>query len=525
MIALYKHLGVQYRQADFSYSFSMLSGADDEKTREITTSMIYNGASGREGVSMPSTVVPDARKNVSLLSTPLAFTFALLTDLHAYGVFVLSTLVLLLFYLRLVVLSLPIHIPDQLHIPFTLYSISLKWIPIPRRPTNKFLTLLEWTEMTTPRGRIVRFLELDVRWQLFVEDVLVPLFSAVCTASRESVWEHPVEEFLGAQIRPRIRSDHSYLDADYVWLTFGTHHYVVTDGVRDVVRRITRPIPPTNIHLSTRIVALAYNADVPLQQPTVDIQCEDGTIYTDFAHIIVATQADHAANLLDSYLDTLPSRVSTVKKNQSALDTHRSLVASQVENLRRFTYCRTLVVNHTDSTLLPSDRRDWRDLNLVMAPAIDWAMEDEIQVKDPTHLSVPLTYAMATHILSPSEGIYQTTNPIVPPRADHVLSVSRLERAVVTIESKDAVQGFWKERKQRKWKWGTAGRWGSALGPLQGAGRLQEGRSVPGIWLSGSYAGCGIPLLEACVVSGRNVVEKGVWKSEGVSVRSVGRLW
>lgn len=45
----------------------------------------------------------------------------------------------------------------------------------------------------------MRFLELDVRWQLFVEDVLVPLFSAVCTTARETVWEHPVEEFLGAR--------------------------------------------------------------------------------------------------------------------------------------------------------------------------------------------------------------------------------------------------------------------------------------------------------------------------------------
>ena len=299
--------------------------------------------------------------------------------------------------------------------------------------------------------------------------------------------------------------------------------------MRDVVARITRPIPPSNIHLSTPITSLSYNADVPLQQPTIDIHCASGAVHTDFAHVILATQATHAAGLLDTYLDTLPARRLAPRKSQGALDQHRAVVASQVENLRRFTYCQTLVVNHTDAGLLPNAREDWRDLNLVMAPAVDWAMEDEIQVKDAAHLSVPLTYAMATHILSHNDeeghGVYQTTNPIVPPRAERVLSVARLERAVVTVESKDAVSGFWKERKQRKWKWGTEGRWGSALGPLQGAGRLQEGRGVPGLWVCGSYAGCGIPLLEACVVSARNVVEKGVWKSEGVSVRSVGRLW
>ena len=147
-----------------------------------------------------SSLVPSSRKSFSLLSAPLGFALAVLRDLHAYGLFALSTLLLVLFYLRLVVLALPIHIPDLLHVPFTLYSVPTRWVPVPRRPTNRYMTLLEWTEATTPRGRIVRWLEIDVRWQLFVEDVLVPLFSAVCTAPRESVWEHPVEEFLGTSI-------------------------------------------------------------------------------------------------------------------------------------------------------------------------------------------------------------------------------------------------------------------------------------------------------------------------------------
>ena len=48
---------------------------------------------------------------------------------------------------------------------------------------------------------------------------------------------------------------------------------------------------------------------------------------------------------------------------------------------------------------------------------------------------------------------------------------------------------------------------------------------MPDVWLWGGYAQCGIPLLEGCVVSARNVVEQGVWASEGVDARKAGRLW
>ena len=69
-----------------------------------------------------------------------------------------------------------------------------------------------------------------------------------------------------------------------------------------------------------------------------------------------------------------------------------------------------------------------------------------------------------------------------------------------------------------EWSWGCAGQGGGLLEPLQGAGRLEDTAAdcVPGIWFCGSYAYCGIPLLEGCVVSARNVVEQGIWVSEGI---------
>ncbi|PSS31937.1 hypothetical protein PHLCEN_2v2297 [Hermanssonia centrifuga] len=491
LIALYKHLGVKFRQADFSYSFSTLTNLSDTLQRQITTTMIYNGASGRDGVSMPSNMLPPTAKS-SLLSAPSS----LVAHLHIYVTFMLSMFLLVVFYLRLVLFSLPIQVPESISSSWVAFSIPL-WLPFPTRPRNKCLTLREWTERTTPNNAISRWLKLDVQWQHFVKEVLVPLFSAVCTAGEDRIWNHPVEELL-----------------DYIYLTFGTHHYVVLNGVRDVVRKITTPVPPSNIHLSTPIVALVPGSPDGVSVSTVDIHCASNVVFSGFEHVILATQANHAGPLLKAYCDRLPESTSP---DSSHLDHHRDLVAAQTSCLENFEYCRTIVVNHTDSTLLPSCPRNWRDLNLVMTT------EPPLQA-DASDLCLPPTYAMATHILPKLKGVYQTTNPIVPPAATTILSVAHLERAVVTICGKNALAGLWQEREENKWKWGCAGSDGGRLGSLQGAGRSRQCR-VPGIWICGSYAHCGIPLLEGCVVSARNVVEQGIWASEDVDLSTLPPLW
>jgi hypothetical protein len=53
----------------------------------------------------------------------------------------------------------------------------------------------------------------------------------------------------------------------------------------------------------------------------------------------------------------------------------------------------------------------------------------------------------------------------------------------------------------------------SELGLLQGAA---VGENGPRIWACRAHAYCGIPLLEGCVVSARNVVEWGIFNHEGV---------
>jgi microfibrillar-associated protein 1 len=90
------------------------------------------------------------------------------------GLFLLFTLQTVLCYLRLIAMALP----------FT-------------RPADVAgMTFKEWSQYSEPRG-VLASVGAEGVWREFVKNVLVPLFSAVCTASEDDVMEHPVEEFLG----------------------------------------------------------------------------------------------------------------------------------------------------------------------------------------------------------------------------------------------------------------------------------------------------------------------------------------
>lgn len=127
---------------------------------------------------------------------------------------------------------------------------------------------------------------------------------------------------------------------------------------------------------------------------------------------------------------------------------------------------------------------------------------------------------MTTQVLVPppafkdelSVPVFQTTNPFVAVHDDRILSVATLERAVLTMNAKDALRGLCRETRRAWWQSSAEAEY--TLGDLQGAGR-RESDARPGIWLCGSYAHVGIPLLEGCVVSARNVY-RGICESEGI---------
>ena len=170
LIQLYKSLGVAFRQADFSYSFSLFFPSTSTSTRKISTTMIYNGASGREGVSMPSVI-----NEVYLQTKSESMVVRATTKVTIIAMFILMTMQVLFNYLRLILLSVPFLRP--------------------RRLEN--LTFREWTTKTVPSGVLAQLIGLDTAWKDFIKQILIPLFSAVCTASETDVMNHPMEDFLG----------------------------------------------------------------------------------------------------------------------------------------------------------------------------------------------------------------------------------------------------------------------------------------------------------------------------------------
>ncbi|KAJ3986320.1 hypothetical protein F5890DRAFT_1005281 [Lentinula detonsa] len=467
LISLYKHLGISFRKTDFSYSFSRLIPKNDDNSRQITTDIIYNGNSGIAGVSIPS--------SMRLSGKVLSSIHAAAAEAYVYGIFLLMCIKLLILYIRVLLLSIPIFRPQDV----------------------EEMTFRTWSTSMIPRGSLARWTSLDLAWMEFTQAVLVPLFSAVCTAPESDIYDHPVEEFL-----------------DYMWLTFGHHHYVALNGVQEVVSKLISGVQ--HVHLSSPISSIQIDPDDPSTCSIHVSNRDKARVHTGFHHIIFATQAVRAVPLLESFASSLPPHAKA----------KRRAVEDQVACLRQFTYCSTLVINHTDPSLLPDDIQDKRDLNLISLDRNSHPSKTQevnlSEVEDAWSLRcLPPSYTMATHVLTPPEGypahlttIYQTTNPIIEPRESRILSVATLERAVLTVQSKQALKGLNVEY-ERKW-WQGAGQGKSRLGPLQGARRGDELDQTPGIWICGSYAYSGIPLLEGCVVSAKNVVQQGIWKSEGV---------
>lgn len=471
LIAFYTRLGVLFRRSNFSYSFSFFDALPSHRTEEsekdlvhraafaIHPTLIYDGASGSAGISVPTvlkqvyTTLP--RRTFRRAQAQLAFLFA----------FSMTMASLVFFFLRLQFLASP-------------------WL---RGKSARDLSWAEWAERMTPRGPLARMAGLDARWRAFVQDVCIPLFSAVCTAPREDIEEHPAEEFL-----------------DYIWQTFLTHHYVVSHGMRDVVARLSSQIPASHIHVGAPATALLPD---PHASGRVVIACGTGgnpALHAGFDHVVLATQANHAAPLVAAYAHAL--------EQQQAVAA--AACASRLSAcLSRFEYRKTVVVNHTDDCLLPANHSDRRDLNFVISSSSFAGVDGKPTAADASGLLLPPTYTMATHMLprpagrAPGVAILQTTNPTIAPRPGSVLSVARLERALVTRASKAAVQSLCAEKDDRV-----------NVGALQGVARREHGSSAAGIWVVGSYAHSGIPLLEGCVASAREIVERGVLRCEGASV-------
>jgi predicted NAD/FAD-binding protein len=278
--------------------------------------------------------------------------------------------------------------------------------------------------------------------------------------------------------------------------------YVVACGVQQVVQTISAPLQ--HVHLETQITTIQPNANPEYRFELID---EHGHSYN-VDHIIFATQGNQAISMLKCYHDIIKQQ-ETQQSYQDWKSKSKPLLEQlelQMAMLQKFEYDTALVINHTDTRLLPTDASNWKALNLaIVDKAVDPGDSDLI-------VPYPHDTTMATHILnmthtavSKIEGnggaLYmQTTNPCVSVDPKKILSVAWFERATVTLDSKKALQQLFAVTKESDIP---------ELGPCQGKN---------GIWFVGSYCWKGIPLLEGCVASAEHVVTKGIASAENITI-------
>ncbi|KAI7831581.1 hypothetical protein BC939DRAFT_437470 [Gamsiella multidivaricata] len=227
---------------------------------------------------------------------------------------------------------------------------------------------------------------------------------------------------------------------------------------------------------------------------------------------------------------------------------------SQIQTLLKFPYERTQVVCHTDTSFLPKDPGSWRLLNIakstaanILASPFDMVTaeleqqreregstrfsiksfitsgESELKNRKKGHdsgISSPewqsgsttptstasqsYNSAMATHIMNNTASslgtttkFLQTTNPIFQPKPETVISSAWFERAVVNPESMKAVDELNQQMEDQVERLLAAAKMGT-----------QSASISDRVWFVGSYAYPGIPLLEGCVVSAVQVMER-----------------
>ncbi|WVF68125.1 hypothetical protein IAT40_002888 [Kwoniella sp. CBS 6097] len=324
--------------------------------------------------------------------------------------------------------------------------------------------------ITIPIMRYSPCTPLGDSFEFFIAQIVLPLFSSVGTMTASDVWDLPVRVIL-----------------EYVHKTFGTSHYHLARGhtAADVARLLSDSVSQQgvgHVRLSTEIVGLKQ-----VDYGRVGITLKEGDdsqneIVVD--KVVLATQASVALHLLKSFAEDL-STAGLMKEIKGIEKLKQALTAVR--------YRDTIVVTHRDTSVLPTDA-DQRDLNFFLPTPAAAAKPSFASVaskgtrNDSLCSPVPYfsvatdddpIYTMATQVIRqvPGKGkaVLQTTNPVIPINTQAVLSVSRLERALPLRRPQEVLP---------------------ALRPTSSR-----------IYIAGSYAYPGIPLLEGCVGSAKLAVE------------------
>ena len=203
------------------------------------------------------------------------------------------------------------------------------------------------------------------------------LASTVCTCSYAALNRYPAGILLAA-----LRD-----------LTSAAPLMKTRHGTSDVVRRLSQHA--FDIRCSTSAV------DIARSQNGVSVVTRNAgeTTRETFEHVIIATQANHAIELVDD------------------------LRPDESETLKQFEYENVEVSIHTDPSFMPKERSSWATFNMVNSPQLDSAM-----------CTVWMNQFHSNW--KPARPVFQTIMPIEKPR--HEIQRITLQRPVVTSRSFDA---------------------------------------------------------------------------------------
>lgn len=437
---LYRKLSIAIRPNNFTFSFS-------SNLQDHSPFLLYNGHSGLKGISLPDCI---RRK---------AYTFQSgITYIRLISLVIIS-------YLFLLALSLFHYTLGHLYDPA--HHLSRE-------------TLQSWL------ARHPRLFS-----SVFNDAVLYPLFSAMTTSSLEQVQQIPTSEVLL-----------------YIATTFMRSHYTVTKGVRQIQHRLIEKIPAENLHLSISVLMVRFGdyqqgeeidhvPRTPLEKNKIRlITCHSHTqeqhVFSDFDHVIFATPASRSALILNDTIDDL-DQIQDDAFNKSRIQSLQD-VKRELERIR---YENSTVINHTDESLMPPSRRDWRDLNLITSTFQLYNIEGKNKKKS--------DHTMATHAchqLKDGRYAFQTTNTLITPDPASILSMSTFPRALTTPKQKIEGLFCWRRSSPSKhiFQHFVWPQWQLELGELQK-------HSNTNLFFCGSYSQ-GIPLLEGCVNSSALVVSE-----------------
>lgn len=225
---------------------------------------------------------------------------------------------------------------------------------------------------------IENYLQREGYSRMFAEDFLYPALAGICTCSYDSVKSYPAS-IIGEYLKSGL---------------LGSRVNRLVHGTRDAASR-----------MAASAAAVHYNMKLNSVVPTAGgVQVSDGNGYqANYDHVVIATQANHALDLLSE----------SCKREMNIL--------------RQFRYEQSKVVVHRDERLAPRQRSEWAPVNFLLSDAHDKPMAS--------------IWMNSIHPeLRGHPSIFETWNPFVEIPQEKILIESHFERPVVTGESLHAIE-------------------------------------------------------------------------------------